>query len=174
MEVAVRPGNDWKSKEKKQQMLAARNFWWETRLASPERAAKTDALDSPPSSTAPPGQRPSSIHCPLHHPPTPALRRPLRHVCLENRLPGRIARCPTPCTAPRARCPGLRIIPVPVRRGKGRQVCQQGLRWPDYDSRAGFEGWHEIPAAARVDGRSREIRIPGTQLSIRGAARKLR
>lgn len=108
------------------------------------------------------------IHCRPPHPNQPSARR-LPHDALPNdRLPGRAAcRPPAACLpvpAPRTRCSSFRLLPVPVRRGQGRQVRQQRLCRPYDDAGPGCKGRHALPAAARPDRGSCQLRFPGTNI----------
>jgi hypothetical protein len=102
-------------------------------------------------------------HTHLDSPP-PGAR--FHHVLSLDRLPGRPACCPParprPDTAPRTRSASFRILPVPGRRGQGPQVCQQRLCRPYHDVGARGKGRHKVPAAARPDRGSCQLRIPGT------------
>ena len=109
-----------------------------------------------------------SIHCRPQHPNQPSARR-LPHDALPNdRLPGRAACRPRaarlPVPAPRTRCPSFRLLSVPVRRGQGRQVRQQRLCRPHDDAGPGCKGRHALPAAARPDRGSCQLRFPGTNI----------
>lgn len=102
-------------------------------------------------------------------PTSPQLGARFHHVLPLDRLPGRPACCPSagpaPDPAPRTRSASIRIIPVRGRRGQGRQVRQQRLCGADHDACARLQGRHEVPAAARPDRGSCQLRIPGTPQS---------
>lgn len=104
-----------------------------------------------------------TINCPPPPAPPPPDRCPLHDAVPHNRLPGRATSCPPGLAVAeaRARSPGLRILPVPVRRGQGRQVRQQRLCWPDDDSCSGRKGRNALPAPARPDRGSCQLRFPG-------------
>jgi hypothetical protein len=101
----------------------------------------------------------------------PVPRRPLHHALPHNRLPGRTTSCPNPpsppslCAVPRPRCSRLRLLPVPDRRGKGRQVRRQRLCRPDDDAGVGVQGGNPLPAFSRPDRGAAELCIPGTPYS---------
>ena len=104
-----------------------------------------------------------TINCPPPPAPPPPDRCPLHDAVPHNRLPGRATSCPPGLvdTEARARSPGFRILPVPVRRGQGRQIRQQRLRWSYDDIGSGRKGRNAIPAPARPDRGSRQLRFPG-------------
>jgi hypothetical protein len=105
-----------------------------------------------------------SIHCRPPPHPEPSARRPYHDALPIDRLPGRATCSPRrpPGPAPRPRKPSFGLLPVPVRRGKGRQVRQQRLCGADDDAGPGCKGRHEVPAAARPDRGSCQLRFPGT------------
>lgn len=111
-----------------------------------------------------------SIHCRLPPHPQPSARRPLHDALPNDRLPGRAACSPPagrpPGPAPWTRCPSFRLLPVPVRRGQGRQVCQQRLCRPYDDSGSRIQGWYPLPAIAWPDRGPGQLRFPGTPLNM--------